>query len=113
MERKDGFKTLPAIAAGLAAGLAIGGWKYFAPPGPGAPVAAVFAPGVTLSEAYARVAAGGGVVMAPGGFANVLVARADDPGFNARLREEGAWLLVDPEALATCLPFVLPESGAP
>jgi len=67
----------------------------------GEPVAAVFAPGTTLAEAMDHVLAAGGVPLRGGPFANIVVARSDDPDFAVSLQLHGAWLLLDP-ILAGC-----------
>ena len=74
-------------------------------PGPaGSAVAAIYPPGTTSAEAFARVVAAGGTPIRGGAFANIMIARADDDILPSRLRAHGAWLVVDAIALAACLP---------
>lgn len=69
-----------------------------APRGPG-PVAAIFPPWWSAERSV--VAAGtAGPVLRLGALPFVVVAAAD----HARLRQAGAWLLLDPFALAACGP---------
>ncbi|HYD65734.1 hypothetical protein [Azospirillum sp.] len=61
-----------------------------------APVAAVFGPGVSTTEALRRVIDAGGLPLRAGAFGNVIVARSDKEGFLSALHRQGAWLLLDP-----------------
>ena len=66
-------------------------------------VAAVFAPGTNKGAALAAVAEARGLIVRSGGWGSVLVAQSDETGFARRLREAGAWLVVDPQTAAGCL----------
>lgn len=73
-------------------------------PRPGAGgVAVVFAPWTDAGAAMDRVARAGGEIARLGGFPFIAVAVASSPDFAARARAEGAWLLLDPQALGGCL----------
>jgi hypothetical protein len=93
---------LPAFGLALAT-LATLAYGAFRPGPPGSPVAAIYAPGTSEETAFAAVAAAGGLPIRNGGFDNIVVARADDPGFASRLLANGAWLVVDAVALGACL----------
>jgi hypothetical protein len=49
------------------------------------------------------VVVAGGRPIRGGGFANIVIASAEDPRFADRLRAAGAWLVVDAVALGACL----------
>ncbi len=91
---------IPAVLL-LVAGAAALPVAASGPGDPAEPVAAVFAPGTTLAEAMARVAAAGGIPLRAGPIANIVVARSAHPDFAASLYRHGAWLLLDP-LLAGC-----------
>lgn len=89
--------ALLVLSAGATAAAAM------APGAAGEPVAAVFAPWTGPEHALRAVAAADGAAVRAGAFDNVVIAVSDDPGFRDRLRAAGAWLLLDPKALAACL----------
>jgi hypothetical protein len=93
---------LPALGLALAT-LAILAYGAFRPGPPGSPIAAIYAPGTAEEAAFAAVTAAGGLPIRNGGFDNIVVARADDPGFAGRLVANGAWLVVDAVTLGACL----------
>lgn len=66
-------------------------------------LAAVFPPGTDKAEVLAAVAKAEGLVVREGGWGTVLVAHSDESGFARRLRQAGAWLVVDPLTAAGCL----------
>ncbi len=74
-----------------------------APPTDGRPVAAVFGPGLTLAETIARVGPTGATIVRTGGLDNIVIVQSDDPALVQHLRAAGAWLIVDPRAVAACL----------
>ncbi len=94
---------VPALALTLVSVVAVA--TAALSPAAGAPVAAVFAPGTSAEDALRAVAAADGAAVRSGGFDNVVVAVSADPEFHHRLRRAGAWLLLDPKALAACAPF--------
>lgn len=73
------------------------------PPATTQGVAVVFAPWTGAGEAFERVARAGGEIVRGGGFPFVAVAAASSPDFAARIRTQGAWLLLDPQGLGGCL----------
>ena len=85
--------TLVAAAAGALS----------APSEPGAAVAVVFPPWWPREHAAAAVAAAGGLIVREGINGAVLVIRPTDPMLAERLRENGAWLIVNPLAAGGCL----------
>lgn len=93
---------LPALGLALAMTLLLL-YLGFRPGPAGSAVAAIYAPGTAVSEAFADVVAAGGTPIRGGAFGNIMIARADDDGLPARLRKHGAWLVVDAIALAACL----------
>jgi hypothetical protein len=76
-------------------------WLSLAPI-PGQPVAAVFPPWWDTSRTVAAIAAAGGDILRPGAWPAIMIGFSTDPAFTARLRAEGAWLLLNPQALGTC-----------
>lgn len=66
-------------------------------------VAVVFAPWTESGAAMERVARAGGEIARIGGFPFVAIAVASSPDFARRVRDEGALLLLDPQALGGCL----------
>jgi len=72
-------------------------------PQDGAPVAVILAPWAETGEAVEVVAAADGALLAASGGGRVAIARADAPGFAARLYAAGAALVIDAGAAAGCL----------
>jgi hypothetical protein len=72
-------------------------------PRDGRDVAAVYPPWMTGASAFERVAQAGGAIVRAGALDTILVAHGDDPDFAVRLRDGGAWLVLDPLALGGCL----------
>ena len=66
-------------------------------------LAAVFPPGSGKAAIVAAVAGAGGTVVRGGGWDSVLVVHSDEAGFAGRLRQAGAWFVVDPQSAAGCL----------
>ena len=92
---------LSAIFLFLASTTTLAGLE--ARPRDGRDVAAVYPPWMTGTSAFGRVAQAGGAVVRAGALDTILVAHGDDPDFAARLRDGGAWLVLDPLALGGCL----------
>ena len=97
-----GFALLPALAV---AGLALGGGAVagYAPP-PEGEMAVVFAPWVTEGQALRAIIDAGGRYVGPSRFGNIVIAYGLDRGFEARVREGGAWLTVAAEGLCSPRP---------
>jgi hypothetical protein len=68
-----------------------------------APVAAIFPPWWSADRAFLATAAAGGAVVREGAVSSLLVAQSSEPGFRLKLHAAGAWLLLDPKAIAGCL----------
>lgn len=66
-------------------------------------LAAVFPPGTGKPEVLAGIGAAGGTIVRGGGWNSVLVVHSEEAGFARRLRQAGAWLVVDPRSAAGCL----------
>jgi len=71
------------------------------------PVAIVFPSSVSPEDGLRIVVAAGGLPIRPERTAFfdqlIWVAAADDPGFFRRVRELGAWFVINPAALGGCL----------
>lgn len=65
-------------------------------------MAAVFAPWESPAAVFAA-AGRAGEIDAPGGYSNVLIVRSDQPGLAARLRQAGAWAVIDADLARACL----------
>jgi hypothetical protein len=98
-----GSFSLAATLAPFAAALA---------PQDGVPVAVILAPWADTGEAVEVVAAAQGSLLAASGSGRVAIARADAPGFAARLYAAGAALVIDAGAAAGCLTLPTPLSIA-
>ena len=92
---------LPAAALAVTSLVAIGAMKL-APGAPGQPVAALFPPGVNADDAFARIAAAGGLVLRRGGLPSMMIARSDDPDFTGALYRMGAVLVADANGARGC-----------
>jgi hypothetical protein len=74
-----------------------------AQPRDGDDVAAIFPPWIDGSEAIGRIGAAGGALVRTGITESILVVHGEGADFAARLRQAGAWLVVDPVAFGGCL----------
>jgi len=70
-------------------------------------VAVIFGPGTGLAEAISQIGRAEGTVVRVGAFSNIVVAVGSAPDLIDRVKEKGAWLVVDPRGLGGC--FI--ESG--
>jgi hypothetical protein len=97
-----GLALLPALAAAV---LALGGGAVagYAPP-PEGEMAVVFAPWVTEGQALRAVIDAGGRYVGPSRFGNIVIAYGLDTGFEARVRDGGAWLTVAADGLCSPQP---------
>jgi hypothetical protein len=68
-----------------------------------APVAAIFPLWWSADRAFLAAAEAGGAVVREGAVSSLLVAQSSQPGFRRKLHASGAWLLLDPKAIAACL----------
>jgi hypothetical protein len=80
-----------------------------APRDPAAGVGVVFAPWTGGEAAMRRAVAAGGRFVRFGGFPFVVVVMPDDRDYPGRVAADGALLVVDPQALAACLPAVVEQ----
>jgi hypothetical protein len=74
-----------------------------APRDPGRGVAVVFAPWTPPEATFARTVEAGGRFVRFGGTSFIAVAMPNDLDYPARAFAAGAWLVLDPKALAACL----------
>ncbi len=73
------------------------------PPAPeGAVLAAVFPPWWNATRSFLAASEAGVAIIRAGVLPAILVVRLDHAESRARLREAGAWLLLDPQALGDC-----------
>ena len=89
--------VLPALAARSA----------LRPGDPRAGAAVVFAPWTGAAEAILRATAAGGSLVRLGARPWIVVVRPDDAAYAERAFAKGALLVLDPKALAACLPALL------
>jgi hypothetical protein len=68
-------------------------------------VGVIFAPWTSGEVALRRAVGAGGRFVRFGGLPFVVVVIPEDPDYLARIAADGALLVVDPQALAACLPF--------
>jgi hypothetical protein len=87
-------------AVGFVAILRIG----LLPSNPAAGVAVVYAPWTTADETMARAVGAGARFVRFGGFGFIAIVMPDAPDYVDRVLAGSALLVVDPQALATCLP---------
>jgi hypothetical protein len=74
-----------------------------APRNPSLGVAVVFAPWTPAETTLTRTVEAGGRFVRFGGAAFIAVAMPDNADYSARAFAAGAWLVLDPKALAACL----------
>jgi hypothetical protein len=75
-----------------------------APREPLSGVAVVFAPWTEPHAALSRTVEAGSRFVRFGGLPFIAVVIPDDLGYPSRILAAGAWLVVDPKVLASCLP---------
>ena len=74
-----------------------------APRDPARGVAVVFAPWTSPEATLARTVEAGGRFVRYGGVSFIAVAMPESPDYSSRAFAAGAWLVLDPKALAACL----------
>jgi hypothetical protein len=67
-------------------------------------VAVVMPPGTSAEATAAAVAMAGGTLVSPARVGWIVVARSDGGDFAARLKEAGAWLLLNAKVVSICGP---------
>ncbi len=93
---------LPAIGLLLMGSLGAA-WLELRPHHEGsAPLAALFPPWWPAAEVLKAAASADVAVLRSGAWPALLIVRPGDPGAPARLRAEGAWLLLDGRAIRGC-----------
>jgi hypothetical protein len=104
---------LDGLAIGAAALLSVGAIAVFAfaPSDPKAGLGVVFAPWVSERAAFTRSVEAGARFVRFGGFPFIVVVMPEAPDYAARVSAAGAWFIVDPQALAACLPFTAPPTA--
>ena len=83
------------------------------PHDPQAGVAVIFAPWISAGDAVLRGTAAGASVLRLGALPSIVVVSPSEPGYVDRVLAEGALLVVDPQALATCAPALLSPEPRP
>jgi len=73
-------------------------------------VAVLFPPWWSTQQAIQAAAAANATIVRATAIPAVLVVRPDDHAGLSRLREAGAWLAMDPKAVAACLIFEAEEN---
>lgn len=94
---------LPASALLFVSTLALAGLMLSGPVAKGKTVAAIFPPWYSKSDVLGAVSAAGGAMLRHGGIDTVALVRLDLPDAKDRLREIGAWAVVDPGGLFGCV----------
>ncbi len=105
-ERKQGrsIGTALVVVALLATSVGSLGAATMAPSGDeAAPVAALFPLWWDANRSFLATAQAGGMIVRPGAISSLLVTQSAEPGFRRKLYAAGAWLLLDPKAIAACL----------
>jgi hypothetical protein len=97
-----------SIDAVLLAGLSLGAFYATAriglqPRDPASGVAVVFAPWTAPDAALLRSVGAGGRFVRFGGLPFIAVVIPADSNYSSRILAAGAWLVVDPQAVAACL----------
>jgi hypothetical protein len=93
-----------AVAAMAGASLLAIGAIAFAPHDADAAVAVVYAPWTSSRDALVRAAEAGARVVRFGGLPFIVIVLPERPDYAQRARDGGALLMLDPQALAACLP---------
>ena len=89
-----------------AAAFVIAAVTALAPRDPASGVAVVFAPWTSADMALSRSVEARARFVRFGGASFIAVVIPDDGGYQTRVLNAGAWLVLDPQALAACLPFL-------
>jgi hypothetical protein len=93
------FRTLPYAV--MAASVGLSGFVALAP-APDRPIAAIFPPWWPAERIFSAAAISGAPIVRFGGFPNIVVLSPGVPDLSRRLREAGAWLLLDAQAVGAC-----------
>jgi hypothetical protein len=106
---REGWSACVVPGLVLLSGFLVVAWLDVRPK-PGQPVAAVFPPWWSAARAFTAAAAADGSVLRTGAWAAIIVTASPDPAFAARLRQAGAWLILNPQGLGTCLARTEPST---
>lgn len=99
---KTFFDTL-LITAFVIGNFAVVAYVALKPKNPADGVAVVFSPWLGAKEAFERATSSGDRFVRYGNYPFIVVVMPGDANYLARLRAEGALLVLDPKALAACL----------
>jgi hypothetical protein len=102
--RRHRWSDRLAVAAMACASLLAIGAIAFAPHDADAAVAVVYAPWTSSRDALVRAAQAGARVVRFGGLPFIVIVLPERPDYAQRARDGGALLMLDPQALAACLP---------
>ena len=91
----------PALVL-LLAGFVTLGWIDLRPVGGDLPVVAVFAPWQGRAATWQAAVQAGARLVAPSPLPFAVMVQSPAPGFFARLRAAGAWIILDATARGTC-----------
>lgn len=72
------------------------------PRDPAKGVAVVFAPWTAAERTLSQAVENGSRFVRFGGLPFIAVVVPDDPQYSSRILDAGAWLIIDPQALAAC-----------
>ncbi|MBL8631518.1 MAG: hypothetical protein JNM81_17920 [Rhodospirillaceae bacterium] len=98
-----GFGRALVLAVGTALMLVGAAAVPTAQPGKStAQIAAVFAPWITSDDAFMRVIAAGARPVRVGRVDTIIVTTLEDETTTARLRDQGAWFVLDPIVAGDC-----------
>lgn len=90
------------IGAAVLVSFAVVAHIALAPRDPAAPLAVIYAPGTSASDATARSAEAGGRILRSGPSGNIVVVVAEDEGFATRAYRKGALLVADASTVMGC-----------
>lgn len=101
------------LIAGFALGsLFVVAYLAFQPKNPADGIAIVFPPWTSAAEAFEQATTPGGRFVRYGGYPFIVVVIPDDPDYVSRVSAQGALLVLDPKALAACLPGASQEGNS-
>lgn len=92
------------LTAAAIALIAFAGWLGLRPREPMTDgLAVVFPPWQDEAQVTQQALAAGARLLRPAGASFIAVVMPDDAGYTQRVRQAGAWLVLDPKALGICL----------
>lgn len=87
------FSVVGTAAAALAPRTSYGSFAVISPPW------------YTAAQTVALVSAAGGTLVRSSDWSNVIISDSSDPQFVSELYRAGAWLVLDPNGIQSCLNF--------